>query len=213
MTRRARALALLALGVAGTVALVPAAGGLLVVSDPVPTRADAIVLLAGSPAARALETAELYARGVAPRVVLTRERVTPAVVALRRRGVSVSRPDEETRRMLVALGVPDAAISVLPGHAHSTDSEARLIARWACRTDTRALVVVTSPSHTRRARLILRQTLEPRVRVSVRPARADYFPRRHWWKRRAASKLVLSEYQKLAHYWMRERWQLRACGA
>ena len=58
--------------------MVPAAGSLLVVSDPLPARADAIVLLAGSPAARALETADLYARGMAPLVVLTRERVTTA---------------------------------------------------------------------------------------------------------------------------------------
>jgi uncharacterized SAM-binding protein YcdF (DUF218 family) len=212
MTGRARALALLALAAAGIVALVPAAGRLLVVSDPVPPHADAIVLLAGSPAARALATADLYARGTAPRVVLTRERVTPATAALERRGVRVPRPDEETRAILGALGVPDAAITVLPGRAYSTDSEARLIARWACRSRVRSLVVVTSPSHTRRARSILRRVLAPTIAVAVRPAPADYFPRR-WWRRRAAAKLVLSEYQKLAHYWLRERWRLRACGA
>ena len=83
---------------------------------------------------------------------------------------------------------------------------------FLCRSGVRSLVVVTSPSHTRRARLILRQVLEPRVLLAVRPAPADYFPPQ-WWKRRAAAKLVLSEYQKLAHYWLRERWQLRACGA
>jgi uncharacterized SAM-binding protein YcdF (DUF218 family) len=212
MTRRARALALLALGTASVVALVPAAGRVLVVSDPLPAQADAIVLLAGSPAARALETADLFARGTAPRVVLTRERVTPGTAALARRGVRVEPRDEETRRILVALGVPDAAITTLPGRAYSTDSEARLLARWACRSGMRSLVVVTSPSHTRRARLILRQVLEPRVLLAVRPAPADYFPPQ-WWKRRTAAKLVLSEYQKLAHYWLRERWQLRPCGA
>jgi uncharacterized SAM-binding protein YcdF (DUF218 family) len=183
-----------------------------VVSDPVPARADAIVVLAGSPPARLLEAAVLFERGVAPRLVLTRERRPTGQVALGRRGVPITDPLAEARLQLEALGVPSQAITVLSGRAYSTTSEARLVARWACRTRVRALVVVTSPSHTRRARAILRRVLPRDTALALVPARADYFPQRRWWRSRRTAKLVLSEYQKLANYWLRERWTLEPCG-
>jgi uncharacterized SAM-binding protein YcdF (DUF218 family) len=195
----------------GGVLLSSTAGPWLMIDDPLPTRSDAIVVLAGSPPARLMTAADLYAAGVAPLVVLTRERRSPATVQLAERGVVVPEPCDQAARQLQALGVPAAALLVLHGRAHSTTSEARLIAGWACRTGRRSLVVVTSPSHTRRARLILRQMLGPGIHLSVEPAKADFFPRRRWWRSRGAAKLVLSEYQKLAHYWLREHWHLRAC--
>jgi uncharacterized SAM-binding protein YcdF (DUF218 family) len=212
MRRRGRAIGVLAVVVAGVVLVLAFAGRLLVVEDALPERADAIVVLAGSPAARTMEAAAIYAKGIAGRVILTRERRPPAELALARRGIATPQPHEEARRYLVALGVPPEAILVLHGRAHSTDSEARLIAAWACREGHRALVLVTSPSHTRRARAIVRRALGPDVTVAVRPAREDFFPEHGWWQHRPAAKLVLSEYQKLAHYWLRERWRLGACG-
>lgn len=188
------------------------AARVLVVSDPLPGHADAIVVLAGSPPGRLLEAAALFARGLAPRVVLTRERRSTGHVALERRGVPVADPVVEARRQLGALGVPSEAIAVVSGRAYSTTSEARLVARWACRTRVRALVVVTSPSHTRRARAILRRVLPRDTALAVVAARADYFPHRRWWRSRRTAKLVLSEYQKLANYWLRERWTLTPCG-
>ncbi|HWP64764.1 MAG TPA: ElyC/SanA/YdcF family protein [Candidatus Limnocylindria bacterium] len=213
MGRRASVVVLLLL-VAGAVACLAlrAAAAFLVVADPLPAHADAIVVLAGSPAGRLLEAADLHHAGSAPRIVLTRERRPPAVVALARRGVVTADPDALARAQLEALDVPAAAVTTLPGRAYSTASEARLVARWACRTRVRSLVVVTSPSHTRRARAILRRLLPADVALAVRPARAEFFPMRRWWRSRPASKLVLSEYQKLANFWLRERWQLRACG-
>ena len=170
-----------------------------------------VVVLAGSPSARLLEAADLYRDGAAPRIVLTRERRSAGSIALAARGVAVPDADVEARSRLLALGVPADAITVLHGRAVSTTGEARLIAGWACRTGVRSLVVVTSPSHTRRARLILRRLL-PGIELTVRPARAEFLPTRHWWRSRRTSKLVLSEYQKLANYWLSERWGLRPCG-
>ena len=69
-------------------------------------------------------------------------------------------------RLSRALGVPPGAIESVPRRAHSTTTEARAIARWACGRGLRRLVVVTSPTHTRRARLILRQALGPDVALS-----------------------------------------------
>src|SRR5438876_1073297 len=107
-----------ALGVAVVVAALVAvallgAGRLLVVADPLPPRADAIVILAGSVPDRTLEAADLYRAGLAPRVVVTRERLPRGQATLRARGVRLPEGDELTVTALHELGVPPAAIVIL----------------------------------------------------------------------------------------------------
>jgi uncharacterized SAM-binding protein YcdF (DUF218 family) len=195
---------------AGLTAVILAAGRLLVASDPLPERADAIVVLAGSIADRVLEAADLYRAGVAPRVVVTRERVPRGDWSLRARGVRLPQSDEQTLAALHALGVPPAATFVIPRRTNSTDSESHTIARWVC-ARTRSVVVVTSRYHSRRARLILRRALDPAIALAVRPSRHDPFQAAHWWRDRRDAKAVLSELEKLAHYWLRERWLIEPC--
>lgn len=196
------------LGIAGLVA-----GRVLVVADPLPSHADAIVVMAGSVSDRILEAARLYRQGVAPLVVITHERLPRGAATLRARGVRLPESHELARRGLVELGVPDAAIRDLPRRARSTRSEARVIARFACKDHLTSLVVVTSPSHTLRARLLLRQALLPDVAVAVRPAPAAMYRGARWWEDRRAGKEVLSEYEKLVNFWLVERWSPPApCG-
>jgi uncharacterized SAM-binding protein YcdF (DUF218 family) len=159
---------------AGLTAVVLGAGRLLVDSDPVPERADAIVVLAGSISDRVLEAADLYREGVAPRVVVTRERLPRGDWALRARGVRLPESAEQTLAALHALGVPPNATVLLPRRTTSTDSESRTIARWAC-ARARSVVVVTSRYHSRRARMILRRSLDPGVALAIRPSRHDPF--------------------------------------
>jgi uncharacterized SAM-binding protein YcdF (DUF218 family) len=196
----AAALALLAL--AAFLTFAPLAGPFLVVADPLPASADAVVVLAGSLRARSLEAARLYKAGIAPRVVVTRELLPPGTTALREAGVELPDSDALTRSALAGLGVPPRAIVTLRRRAHSTASEARTIARWACAHDYDRLVVVTSPSHTRRARLVLSRALGP----------DDSFAGDRWYRVRRDAKEVLSEWQKLAHHWLRERWSIEPCG-
>jgi uncharacterized SAM-binding protein YcdF (DUF218 family) len=188
------------------------AGWFLVVADPLPEHADAIVILAGSIPDRVLEAVDLYHDGVAPQLVVSRERQRATTFPLRARGVRLPEGDELTRSVLTQLGVPESAVLTLRRRGSSTMTEARTIARWACSHRFRTLVAVTSPAHTRRARLILRQSLGPSVRLSVRPSRYDPFPPWRWWRVRHHAKTVLREYEKLAHYWLQERWQIRSCG-
>src|SRR5213078_5223900 len=119
-----------AVGVAVTLAAVAAAallaaGRVLVVADPLPPRADAIVILAGSVPDRTLAAADLYRAGLAPRVVVTRERLPRGQAALRARGVRLPEGDELTVKALRELGVPPGAILLLRRRAVSTESEAR----------------------------------------------------------------------------------------
>ena len=206
-----------ALGVAVVLAALAAvallgAGRVLVVADPLPPRADAIVILAGSVPDRTLEATDLYRAGLAPRVVVTRERLPRGQAALRARGVRLPEGDELTVRALHELGVPPGAIVVLRRRAASTESEARTIARWACAHRLRRFIVVTSRAHSRRARLILRQALGAGIALAMRPSRYDAFAPARWWHVRRDAKLVLSEYQKLTNYLLTERWKIAPCG-
>ena len=205
-------IAIAAVVAAVAVAAVLFAGRVLVVADPVPAHADAIVILAGSIADRVLEVADLYRAGVAPRVVVTRERIAPGDLALRARGVRLPEPYQMTLDALARLGVPPEATILLRRRTFSTESEARTIARWACRARVRRLVVVTSPFHTRRARLILAQALGPGIALTIRPSRAGAFSPQRWWRVRRDAKFVLTEYQKLLHYWLDEHWRIAPCG-
>ena len=186
------------------------AGRILVASDPLPEHADAIVMLAGSISDRVLEAADLYRAGVAPRVVVTRERVPRGDWALRARGVRLPESAEQTVAALQALGVPPSAITVIPRRTISTDSEAHTIARWVC-ARARSVVVVTSRYHSSRARMILRQAIAPEIDLAIQPSRHDPFQAGRWWRDRRDAKAVLSELEKFAHYWLRERWVIEPC--
>src|SRR5213076_19811 len=194
-----------ALGVAVTLAAVGAAallaaGRVLVVADPLPPRADAIVILAGSVPDRALAAADLYRAGLGQ-------------AALHARGVRLPEDAELTVMALRGLGVPSQAIVVLRRRAVSTESEARTIARWACAHRLQRVVVVTSRAHSRRARLILRQALGPGIALAMHPSRYDAFAPARWWHVRRDAKLILSEYEKLANYWLTESWRIAPCGS
>lgn len=189
------------------------AGTWLVVEDPLPGHADAIVVLAGSVADRALEAADLYGAGAAPRIVLTRERERPEVAALARRGVVLPDSTDVTTQVLRGLGVPAEAIVTLETPADSTVTEAAVVARWACGHQIRTIVVVTSPTHTRRARAVYRRALGTAVAVAVRPARSASLALDRWWRDRTAAKALAIEWQKLLAYWLVDRWRLAPCAS
>ena len=193
-------------------AAVSLAGRLLVVADPLPPSTDAIVVLAGSIPTRVLEAADLYRAGLAPRVVVTRERLARGESVLRVRGVHIPESDELTIAALEQLGVPAHAIVRLRRRARSTESEARTVARYACSHRLRSLAIVTSRPHSRRARLIYRRALADAVAVAVRPSRYDVFAAARWWHIPRDAKIVLYEYERLIHYWLRERWTIQPCG-
>ena len=122
----------------------------LIRSDPVPSSADAVVVLSAGVSTdgmlqqqgldRLLKGIELAKRGVAPRIVLTRERKR-----LGRRYVTSA--GDQTR--LITLGGGTEVIST--GLVTSTREEALRIAELARRSGWKRIVLVTSPMHARRA--------------------------------------------------------------
>jgi uncharacterized SAM-binding protein YcdF (DUF218 family) len=111
-----------------------------------PTRADAVVVLAGSKA-RLTKALELMGRRVAPTLVISDglDPDWPKANRLCRRGA---------QRFRVVCFRPDP---------YNTRGEARAIDRMARRRGWRTVAVVTSTFHITRARMIFKRCLEARV--------------------------------------------------
>lgn len=131
-------------------ALLPWLPRLLTRTDPVPAHADALFVFAGDVPNRPRCAAELYARGVAPRVVFSGGRVLAELIA-------VDRPMTDAAvnaTIAMQAGVPIEATVVLP-EGTSTWEDVAVLRRWAEAEGARSVVAVTSPIHSRRARLTL----------------------------------------------------------
>ena len=100
----------------------------LFVEDPLES-ASAIIVLSGGIPYRPLGAAQLYTAGWAPRVVLTRARLSKRDYARKAFGLGYPEKHEVSRQILVKLGVPNEAISVIGGEIHSTVTEAQEVLR------------------------------------------------------------------------------------
>jgi uncharacterized SAM-binding protein YcdF (DUF218 family) len=148
----------------------------LTARDPL-ERADFIYLLGGDYEQRSPVAALLFQLGWSPLIVITREQSGSESSS----GAGGNFTDI-TRRILYANGVPAAAVlELIPATlANSTADEARALRTFIDSRPARSLIIVTSPIHCRRARMMMRRILRGRnvdVRVEpaeqIRPASAD----------------------------------------
>ena len=160
-------------------------------------RADAIVVLAGSSTyvERAQLAARLFKERRAPAVVLTNDNEQGGwSEASQRNPFFVERAIDE----LVSAGVPRAAIEVIPAPVTSTYEEARVLREYALTHNLRALLVVTSAYHSRRALWTIRRVLEGSgVEVGLEPAPAN--TPAFWWLSQRGWKSVAGEYVKFIY--------------
>lgn len=133
----------------GWVVLAPSLATYLIVERPL-ERADAIIVLSGSAVFRERTklAAELYKRGVAPRIFITDDGGRAGWLDQEQTNLPF---DDLEKRDLIAKGVPVEAITVLPGVVSGTDDEAKAAAAQIDRDPIRSLLVVTSAYHSRRA--------------------------------------------------------------
>lgn len=183
-----------------------AAAGRFVVSADVPVAADAIVVLAGSVPDRILEAVDLFREGFAPRLVLTKEAGMPGLEELRRRGVEVPERHDLNLTIALQLGVPREAIVLLDAPANSTVSEADVVLEHLRASGARRALIVTSKMHSYRAGLIYRERAGPGLEIVACAARHDPYRPDGWWRSRGYVRRLVFEYQKLAVWWLRDRW-------
>lgn len=202
MTSRVRRLlvAALVLAALAIVAHAPALrlmGRALVVEDPL-TRADAIVVVAGGTPDREEVAARLYREGLAPEVVLSNQFTPDRVRNLIALGARHLDYQGEARVALEQHGVPSQVIVALPTPVKTTEAELRIVGEAARARGWRRVILVTSPQHSRRVKLVWSREAPAGIEGLVRVVAEDKFLDGDWWRKRRQTEAVLHEYLGLA---------------
>lgn len=191
------ALTLLGLVIGG--GLVLTAGYWLRMDEP-PRPGAAIVVLAGD-IRRAIHAADLYHKGLAPAIYVGRPRHEPPQ-ALCELGFDCPRQEDQMRLALSRKGVPDEAVRVYGHDLMSTvqEGEALEAELAASGLGPGPLLVVTSPYHCRRAKLILSGIVRDRelIMSSTPYERFDA----KWWAHQGSASAVVSETAKFVFYFL-----------
>jgi uncharacterized SAM-binding protein YcdF (DUF218 family) len=164
--------------VIATVVAFRGAGRWLTGQDPL-AKADLIFVLSGSMPCRAEEAARVFAQGYAPEVWLIRPD-SPAD-ELQRLGIHFVGEEEYNRDILIRKGVPDAAIHVLQDTVVNTEEEVGEAGREMQRAGKHRVILVTSPQHTRRVKVLWRKLTGDNPKAIVRAAQEDPMDVDHWW--------------------------------
>jgi uncharacterized SAM-binding protein YcdF (DUF218 family) len=170
------------------------AASVLVVEDPL-QRADAIVVLAGGTPSREAMAAALFREGWAPRVVISQQFPTTRIRELNALGVRPLDQQGESRAALQKYGVPPDRIVALTAVARTTETELHLDHQAALADGYHRVILMTSPPHTRRVKLIWsRQSRASHLEAIVRAAESEDFTTEEWWRKRRAAEILLHEY-------------------
>jgi uncharacterized SAM-binding protein YcdF (DUF218 family) len=159
-------------------------------------KADALVVLSDDNffADRATRAAELFRQGKAPIVVASGRRLRPNA------GIA-----ELMEHDLAERGVPKDKIIRVPHDADSTSEEAEALLGFVQKKKWRALIIVTSNYHTRRARYIFRKTFPQSIDIRVASARDGDFDPDQWFNKRKSLKELTREWLAMVVAW----WELR----
>jgi uncharacterized SAM-binding protein YcdF (DUF218 family) len=152
-------------------------------------QADAIVVLGGGLDVRPAAAADLYVRGLAPRVAVGLSRFDHG------------RDAELNSQVLLQHGVPKTAILYFGFQPHNTYGEARGILEWVKTSGAKTVIVPTDFFPTRRVRWIFNRELAPAgVRVIVQAVTPPWYRVDDWWQHRAGWTHFGTEVVKLAYY-------------
>jgi uncharacterized SAM-binding protein YcdF (DUF218 family) len=158
-----------------------------------PAPADLIVVFGGTRLERAEKAAELYRRGLAPRILFTGGDASKTGVAEALR----------LRQRAMELGVPAETILVETDSTTTGESIRRtvdLVDQLFGWTQLQSVILVSAPHHMRRVKLGMRQQVPERVHLICCPDdRADLRPE-NWWHSQAGLSAVARELEKVRVY-------------
>lgn len=167
-------------------------------------RADALVMLSGGSfyAERVRHTADLFAQGRAPRIILTDDGIRGPWSFEQERNPSYAEIEAEA---LTRAGVRAEQIEIIPQQVSSTYDEAVRVRDFARAEGLQSVLVVTSAYHSRRALWVWQRVFrESGIRVGLDPAptgEQSPSPATWWWHWRGWLSVAF-EYPKLVYYWL-----------
>lgn len=189
-------LVLVLLALVVLVVALPAVGRWLVVAEPLEP-SDAIVVLDGQTPARELAAAALFHRGLAPVVVVAR-----AHDPYQRVRAMAGEPSPQVRalRVLVHMEVPREAIQALERVVENTAEELAEDFAHARARGFRRVILVTSPAHSRRVRMIWNARYQAVLPALVHSTPHDPFDTRRWWRSRRGLETVVHELAGIVNF-------------
>lgn len=120
--------------------------------------------------------------------------------------------DEIAAHMATLSGVPEDALIFSDAFDNSTYDRVASLIRAARDNEQQSMIIVTSPSYSRRVALSARHVLEAQPPTFLMaPTPQSYYPEAYrfnlddWWLDENHPKMVFDEYTKLAYYWLKYR--------
>jgi uncharacterized SAM-binding protein YcdF (DUF218 family) len=173
-------------------------GRWLIREDPL-SPADVIVVFGNSLPYPAEEAGKIFRMGYAPEVWVSRPD-NPAA-KLEKLGIHFVTTEEYNREILIHVGVPEAAVHILPDTVGDTEQEVKAVAQEIRRTEKTRIIIVTAPEHTRRVRSLWKSLVGESQKVIVRAASEDPYDADHWWRTTRDGSSVLREVLALMNAW------------
>jgi uncharacterized SAM-binding protein YcdF (DUF218 family) len=169
-----------------------AAGGVLVIADPIED-ADAAVVLSGGEMERLTTASILYHNHTVDKVIITETGNTVEEL-----GASYTKLYKEHLRN---LDVPDNTILITEGVSTSTYEEANAVKDLLYKVDLKSVIVVTDPYHTFRTRLIFNEVFANSDKsASVVPSDDHWYKSTTWFLSLRGWKTTMLEYGKVIGY-------------
>jgi hypothetical protein len=197
--RRVAAILLLVLLVAGVwrerVALLRGAAELWTVSDPI-TSADAVAVLGGDLEVRPFVAAELYKKGLVPKVLISQ---VPEGRSSTVGGIPGH--SELNLMVLLKLGVPNAAIEMFGRANWNTKDEAVALRNWTDRHSVSRIIIPTEIFSARRVQWMFdREFAGASVQLDIAAFEPPNYTRAEWWKSEAGMIAFQNEFMKYLYY-------------
>jgi len=175
--------------------------GKYLVIEHTPEKSDLIVCMGGVNIERGLATADAYKEGLSSNIYISKEKLPDGYELLEEKGIKYPEEGKLLERLLLDLGVPLSAIIRSNLETDNSWDEARLIREEVEKRGFRSIIIITSPTHSRRSWLTFRKVFEGTdVRVLSFPSKYSEFRAEGWWKDRSYLREVLFEYEKLIYY-------------
>jgi uncharacterized SAM-binding protein YcdF (DUF218 family) len=188
------------------VPILTALGNYLILEHPL-KKADLIVCTPGPPLEQSLTAAELYGKGLAPRIFIPMEPPPAGLDILRAQGGHFPETSDLFLEALKGLNVPESACIVGEHAVDSVWEEAEELRKWVQRKEMSSMIIVTPPYSARRTYRVFKNILDGKeVEIMMSPSRHSGFQADNWWKRGRYMSDVIMEYQKLIYYGIRGLW-------
>jgi uncharacterized SAM-binding protein YcdF (DUF218 family) len=168
------------------------AGRFLAAPAEAPAKADLLVSLGGDGGSRVQTAANLYAQGLAPRILLTG--IDHGDAAARPRYL------EWRAALLVERGVPASAL-LFDHESGNSWQEALNIQMLMAREGWKSVIVVSDPPHLRRLSWVWSRAFRGSgLEYRLVAARLPGWDASYWWRHEKSAQFVLMELIKLTYY-------------